>query len=53
MPPLLMGKIFFLAAGAVKILIDLNRDLHGQGLSVIIDSDFHPPFLRSEFFGKI
>lgn len=28
----------------------LNRELHGQGLSVIIDDDVHPPFLRSDFF---
>ena len=48
-----MGEIFLLVVGAVKILIDLNCDFYGQGLSVIIDGDFHPPFFHSEFFEKI
>ena len=47
-----MGKVFRLVIGAVKVFVDFNRDFHGQGLSVIIDDNFHLPFLRSEFFEK-
>lgn len=53
MPPLLMCKVFRLVVGAVKLFVNFNRNFHRQGLSVIIDGDFHLPFLRSEFFGKI
>ncbi len=53
MPPLLMGQVFGFVVGPVKKFIDFQRDLHGHSLSVVIDGDFHRPFLRSDFCGKI
>lgn len=51
-PPLFMGKVFFLVAGFVQILVYFDCDLHGQGLSVYVDGDFHLPFLRSDFLQR-
>lgn len=51
-PPLLMGKVFFLVVGSVQVLVYFNCDLHGQGLSVYVDGDFHLPFLRSDFLQR-
>ena len=53
MPPLLMGQVLGFVVGPVKKFIDFQRDLHGHSLSVVIDGDFHRPFLRSDFCGKI
>lgn len=36
--------------GPVKIFIDFQRDFDSHGLSVVIDGNFHLPFLRSDFF---
>jgi hypothetical protein len=47
-----MGKVFFLVAGFVQILVYFDCDLHGQGLSVYVDGDFHLPFLRSDFLQR-
>ena len=52
MPPLLMEQVLRFAIGPVKKFIDFQRDLHGHSLSVIIDGNFHLPFLHSDFFGK-
>ena len=49
MPPLLMGKVFLLVVGAVKVLVNLNCDFNRQGLSVVIDNDLQLSFLRSDF----
>ena len=35
--------------GSVQILVYFDCDLHGQGLSVYVDGDFHLPFLHSDF----
>jgi len=53
MPPLLMGQVLGFVVGPVKKFIDFQRDLHGHSLSVVIDGDFHLPFLHSDFCGKI
>ena len=45
--------ILGLVVGAVKVFVNFNRNFHRQGLSVIIDGDFHLPFLRSDFCWKI
>ena len=37
------------SADLVKKFIDFQRDLHGHSLSVVMDGDFHLPFLRSDF----
>ena len=52
MPPLLMGQVFGFVVGPVKKFIDFQRDFHGHSLSVVIDGNFHLPFLHSDFFGK-
>ena len=49
MPPLLMGQVLGFVVGPVKKFIYLQRDLHGHSLSVVMDGDFHLPFLRSDF----
>ena len=53
MPPLFMKQVLRFVIGPVKKFIDFQRDLHGHNLSVIIDGNFHLPFLHSDFFGKI
>ena len=52
MPPLFMEQILRFMIGLVKKFIDFQRDLHGHSLSVIIDGNFHLPFLHSDFLGK-
>ena len=52
MPPLLMEQVLRFVIGSVKKFIDFQRDLHGHSLSVIIDGNFHLPFLHSDFLGK-
>jgi hypothetical protein len=49
MPPLLMEQVLRFVIGPVKKFIDFQRDLHGHSLSVIIDGNFHLPFLHSDF----
>ena len=34
------------------LTLPFQRNLHGHSLSVIIDGNFHLPFLHSDFFGK-
>ena len=53
MPPLFMEQVLRFVIGPVKKFIDFQRDLHSHSLSVIIDGNFHLPFLHSDFFGKI
>jgi len=52
MPPLFMKQVLRFVIGPVKKFIDFQRDLHGHNLSVIIDGNFHLPFLHSDFLGK-
>ena len=53
MPPLLMRQVLGFVVGSVKKFIDFQRDFHSHSLSVVIDGDFHRPFLRSDFCRKI
>ena len=50
MTPLFVGEVFFLVVGTVKKLINFNADLYGHELPAVIDGNFHPFFLRSDFF---
>lgn len=52
MPPLFMKQVLRFVIGPVKKFIDFQRNLHGHSLSVIIDGNFHLPFLHSDFLGK-
>jgi hypothetical protein len=52
MPPLFMEQVLRFVIGPVKKFIDFQRDLHSHSLSVIIDGNFHLPFLHSDFLGK-
>jgi hypothetical protein len=52
MPPLFMEQVLRFMIGPVKKFIDFQRNLHGHSLSVIIDGNFHLPFLHSDFLGK-
>ena len=46
------GTQVAIVIGPVKKFIDFQRNLHGHSLSVIIDGNFHLPFLHSDFLGK-
>ena len=46
MSPLLIRKVLLFVVGPVKAYVNHDTDLHGQGLSVYFDGDFHLPFLR-------
>jgi len=52
MPSLFMEQVLRFVIDPVKKFIDFQRDLHGHSLSVIIDGNFHLPFLHSDFLGK-
>ena len=47
MPPLFMGKVFRLVVGLGELFIDLQR--HGHSLPIVVNGNFHRPFLRSDF----
>ena len=48
-PPLFMGKVLRLVVGLGEIFVDLYRN--GHGLPIVVDGNFHRPFLRSDFWG--
>ena len=45
----MMEQVLRFVIGPVKKFIDFQRDLYGHSLSVVMDGDFHLPFLRSDF----
>lgn len=49
MPPLFMCQVLGFIISLVKIFIDFQHDLDSHKLSVVIDGDFHLPFLCSYF----
>ena len=49
MPPLFVGKVLRFVVGLGEIFVDLYRN--GHGLPIVVDGNFHRPFLRSDFWG--